>query len=1086
LVAESTLATFKQQRNAWQQCAEYMGMTTNPNVLWYTLSVFEYVIASKWGAIPETEKTQVREFIFRYATEHHSQVAYVQSKVIKVYADIGKHDWPHAFPQFIDMILGLFQSQETILLGLSMLQTTAEEFSSGRGLPARRAEELVQLLKARVPMVFTTLMRLLDTSYAQAHGEAAKRAIDGRMPTNLGLPSTPRSSPTPGMRPIVMAPQAVTPTLEAEFHEYFRFQDEKEKMIAKSLECICQFFTWVDLSEMVTPHLLSTLFNFAQLKDLCNGEIGATAMSCFNEMLSRNCVPANFDEYLLKMFQLTVELLRRVTAASGKEGDKNPLVDLADGYNDKFTEFLSLFVSGHFRRVEQNPSFAIDEFLQLLFRFTFLQPEPENFAHCLDVCDKFIDIIIGRMGSADFQGSLARYRDCLLLLGTELLKKIRFKFNGTSLIKLDNVETNDDLMTELQEHVSDCTNVIVEIAKLYPHDIVGTAVAQFIEHADVFLRIHENVAGEAGQVPRLTFRSVAARQTIYVMCRDLITSTQVVGKLAFYFTEDFAARLDSALGFMERLVGLLRYSDQHKLYLVDALLAEVHAEALMAVKALSYWITEFGRVAQGHGTEAIQRFRAIVTAVIELSLLPFHLPAGLVALPIVSQAAAQLLHTVTSQIRPGFLLEVPCLVDSVKRGGGICSALEPTTRLAVVTSLSNALLLPAAGVPQASINWEPRAAQHRELIGGLLGGYIGLQSQPEFAAGQLPAGGEACIKDACTVLSALAKSVREQPVVTKDVLVKTLTPLFPSTLLLLRIMQILSGNKGVLELVLQMFLDFFEGIGTRLEGGFIQQTVDSFLAVFTPDQLTVLVAPDGGGNLGVVKFLQILAFFVQDRGKTFKRYLPEIVSLCIERIYPIVADLPTVTIRLALFGVLKHVMLENWRYFYPMMATADSLMSGGASGGGGAVDTLANQAQFLAIMQAICVSLRQPDINQFKTNLATLQELNHHKKLYQKEFFRMHILAVLLEILFGSLVTKSHDLLSEEILSAVHDLAAVDFAAFFSVFLPQLLAKTTPLTDEQRSELAAHFTGERDIPTFTRNVSVFVNDLILFQQSNAP
>ena len=41
--AENTLATFKQQRNAWQRCAEYMGMTTNAHVLWYTLSVFEYV-----------------------------------------------------------------------------------------------------------------------------------------------------------------------------------------------------------------------------------------------------------------------------------------------------------------------------------------------------------------------------------------------------------------------------------------------------------------------------------------------------------------------------------------------------------------------------------------------------------------------------------------------------------------------------------------------------------------------------------------------------------------------------------------------------------------------------------------------------------------------------------------------------------------------------------------------------------------------------------------------------------------------------------------------------------------------------------
>ena len=46
------------------------------------------------------------------------------------------------------------------------------------------------------------------------------------------------------------------------------------------------------------------------------------AMGCFNEMLSRNCVPPNFDEYLLKLFEHTKELLQNVTRSST---DGNPL-----------------------------------------------------------------------------------------------------------------------------------------------------------------------------------------------------------------------------------------------------------------------------------------------------------------------------------------------------------------------------------------------------------------------------------------------------------------------------------------------------------------------------------------------------------------------------------------------------------------------------------------------------------------------------------------------------------------------------------------------------------------------------------------
>lgn len=45
------------------------------------------------------------------------------------------------------------------------------------------------------------------------------------------------------------------------------------------------------------------------------------------------------------------------------------------------------------RRVEANPAFGMDEFLLLLFRFTFLQPSPEGFIRCLDVCEVFLDIL---------------------------------------------------------------------------------------------------------------------------------------------------------------------------------------------------------------------------------------------------------------------------------------------------------------------------------------------------------------------------------------------------------------------------------------------------------------------------------------------------------------------------------------------------------------------------------------------------------------------------------------------------------------------------------------------------------------------
>ena len=47
--------------------------------------------------------------------------------------------------------------------------------------------------------------------------------------------------------------------------------------------------------------------------------------------------------------------------------------DLSTEYNQKFTEFLELFITSHLQRVESDARFPINEFLTCLFKFTFLQ-----------------------------------------------------------------------------------------------------------------------------------------------------------------------------------------------------------------------------------------------------------------------------------------------------------------------------------------------------------------------------------------------------------------------------------------------------------------------------------------------------------------------------------------------------------------------------------------------------------------------------------------------------------------------------------------------------------------------------------------
>ena len=68
-----------------------------------------------------------------------------------------------------------------------------------------------------------------------------------------------------------------------------------------------------------------------------------------------------------------------------------------------------------------------------------------------------------------------------------------------------------------------------------------------------------------------------------------------------------------------------------------------------------------------------------------------------------------------------------------------------------------------------------------------------------------------------------------------------------------------------------------------------------------------------------------------------------------------------------------------------------------------------------------------------------------------------HFINVLLQVLLH----KSHDLLQEEITLAVYNMAAVDFDAFYSGFMPEFLTGCQGVDSNQRTVLARNFKLER-------------------------
>ena len=65
----------------------------------------------------------------------------------------------------------------------------------------------------------------------------------------------------------------------------------------------------------------------------------------------------------------------------------------------------------------------------------------------------------------------------------------------------------------------------------------------------------------------------------------------------------------------------------------------------------------------------------------------------------------------------------------------------------------------------------------------------------------------------------------------------------------------------------------------------------TFINVFNKDQLTQIILNEGSAGIRVVeKFLGILQFVVKESDLSFRKFIDSTLSLCLDYIYPLVAD----------------------------------------------------------------------------------------------------------------------------------------------------------------------------------------------------
>ena len=1071
---DQLLGNFKRQPDSWVHCQQFLGQTPQlvptadgQYVLFFSVLVFEEFVKRYWAEAPSSQKDPIRTFLFQCLAAHHAVLPpFLCTKLAKVNVDIAKRDWPHDYPDFLTRLTAALGGDDASAkpTALLLLQLVAEEFvSTQQDVLAARQVQIKQLLTAQLNSLLGSLFGLLEAAAG----------------------SDPR-------------------------------------LCGATLTTLSQFFSWVPLSQHITPPRLGALCA-CSISQARTGELGLQALESLNELLSKNYVPAEFGDFLLVCFNHILALLDMIVAdeATG---------ELDADYIDRAIQFTLNFFTNHLRRVEgevrEGEGFNMSRMLTALFQVTYgrktaCAAELIRGAECWDF---FVEYVIAhREESAGLAG---RYQAGLLMVMEGAVTRLLHAHNPDMLQELLDEEgaecgggLGDDRLEESlgggdddeddgeasalpseRSQFSRCSlDLLSNLAVLFPMEVLQSAFGHWQQLAGRWIAAFgEAGVGSAEGGPVRGGGEIGER--LAWVARDACVVLQLWAALIEPLLTDFEGRFEFGCTVVASLLEFGEYSAAHGA-VVEGLCGEAavlcHAQLYSTLSALGPWLSAvlasippvaFGP-ASGMGPHA-DLARQVLDKMLTIAVAALDPERP----PLVSAAAARLLQTLCGIVRPPGLREAPqfqALLERSSAGpdlslGCQLAASQPhgLSPFLLAAAVSNGLLLASSPPARQRTAAEMTAAgeAHKAYVSTFVTPFAQVVAAPSFV--ECAEGSGESIRYTVRCLAAMIEGVDAEPNAVKLMMYDSVAPALSGALCCL---QVYASTPHVVRPVAELLGAVARTLRSALSKRyptFIDDTIGVFLRICEGDSVAALCQGPQGQPSVLGNFLALLSSLTADRGALSASLLPDIIDLCLTRLHPVLivqADCPE-ELQRAFFGLVHGMLLHHWNHFVP-------------SAIGSARPVVASAPQhFLQLLQTIggCFesvrtripchpslpsssqrkrSLRQEAASPalYGFNLAGLEALDASRQLYQRKEFAALRLSFL-QTLFKTLLRRSHTLLQDEIIVTIHSIVSVDFDHFHQQFLFPFLTEATVLADPQKQALIDGFSTERDLPTFKTNV----------------
>jgi len=1032
---------FHDSANAWRIGLELIktNATTNCNIgttttgkttispqqlymTWFGLHLIENAIKnhSVWQIqIPSNDKNQLKSALFQLITQHRAMHASVWTKICTLIVNIAKMEWPEQFPDFLSNVMQLCCQQDTIPVGLTMLLSVSEEFSTDRSdIPTTRRSQLKNHLLMEVNKIFDFLGQVLFTLWEQ----------NGKM------------------NQFKNAPQELT------------------NIVLLLLKCTSHFLSWVPFEKHLKVEMLDILTVYATVP--ASETIRIQALTCFTEVLGKPFVATSAEPLMLKCFRQVCHILAMFVNAN-TPSTPSGVEDVDSDYLEKLALLQHFFIINHLRRIEST-ELAI-QFLDLFHRFTFNHHlSTGQFLLCIESLSSFLEHLQNKKEGVDapsFAGLIAQYSGIMIEFEKQILALCIFRPDTREeIFELDDVKVDSNDQTELDQFLNQCVEVVALIADLYfekslelMHQLFHAGTVQFKSLDKSIAIVHS--------LDSLSDKEKAS----FCVARNLVTTLRIYGQLNDKFVQNFDATLSVCSFFLSGAISIQMDLLGNMIHHKGKIFSLLSKEIFDCLQMFHPWMKAFST--KDHIRGEFEKLIVVIFDSFVKSLDPS------------TNATADILNGCTGLMLTIFynfgslplteLSQYKIIMQNLPQLTQYLATKFPFEEFEPIVkrlyaALSNSILLKQMSNASALIEWQ------RQNYAQFTSCFLQDHFQKILVLLQNNQFNDVTILNTLptiiTIARSIVDSVHDKNKVTKAIVHENLKFLTDN---LLNLFKVYIQSPHISNLLLGFMLSIFNSLSTQVGLDFIQQTVESFFDLFTQEAAQRFAA-DTNGRTVLISFLELLNALMSEGSSRFVSLTGRVVAVCQNVIFPAImpnnsasylSAKTSIDVLLRYSNLMHTILHSNWKYFFDMKQEPTNQQS---------------LAQFIFIMHCFLQNFQLPDIDVFKETIKLIEQLNSSRKLYSRPIFIDQMMPTFLKVLFDVLVAKSHFIIQEDIILIIQNIASSSGSVFETNFLPNYLSsirsnQNTALNQQQQVLLRQYFVNVDD--RFSSKLDSFSNDV---------